>query len=836
MTLVVDRQVTYRPESLPMKFDDLFCAATGNSGSSPYPYQTQFSSMPELPSLLNVPTGSGKTATAILGWLFRRRFHSSIEVRTATPRRLVYCLPMRTLVEQTRDCANRWLEQLGMLASDPSDDLPTDGWTAQNGGNGQRIAVSVLMGGSERDELGDWSLYPERDAILIGTQDMLLSRALNRGYAASRFHWPIDFGMLNNDCLWVFDEPQLMANGVGTSAQLAGLRRALTTVGNCSSLWMSATLEPSWLETVDFPNTATLTRLSLGNYPAGIDLDPSRPLYKRMTASKTLKQFDAPSSKDMKEVASAALAVHVEGTQTLLIVNTVERAKAAFKAICDLNRKAKSERVHPLLVHSQFRPSERESLNADLQDMSKSIDRIIVATQVVEAGVDLSARTLITELAPWSSLVQRIGRCNRTGDDGPGQVLWIDLTEKQSLPYSPADLSATRTFALKLEGRDVSPQALDEFKQTEKITLPFEHEHILRRRDLLDLFDTTPDLSGNDIDVRRFVRSDDPDVDVQVFWRDLATEMDQPGPTRQELCNVPIGSFKAFAKNHRDKFSALVWDHLDGEWRKVRDPERELRPGQTILLPITAGGYSKLGWDPDSTDSVRPLPLENPKREEAAGSDPLSAINVPLTITEHTRHVRDELEVLLRELPDVADWAERLSVAAVWHDVGKAHDEFQKRMRSISPELAENELWAKSGRAGRVNVKDGRKYFRHELASALVALQSNLPFEVAYLVAAHHGRVRLGIRALPDESQPDEPTTLFALGVHDGDLLPAVTLPGQTTACCMLDLSPMKLGGPQSWTARSLKLLGELGPFRLAYLETLLRVADVRASQKEARS
>ena len=38
-----------------MTFDDLFRAAANESGSSPYPYQVQFSSMPELPSLLNVP-------------------------------------------------------------------------------------------------------------------------------------------------------------------------------------------------------------------------------------------------------------------------------------------------------------------------------------------------------------------------------------------------------------------------------------------------------------------------------------------------------------------------------------------------------------------------------------------------------------------------------------------------------------------------------------------------------------------------------------------------------------------------------------------------------------
>ena len=62
------------------------------------------------------------------------------------------------------------------------------------------------MGGEEKT---DWDIYPEREAILIGTQDMLLSRALNRGYGMSRYRWPMHFGLLNNDALWVMDETQL---------------------------------------------------------------------------------------------------------------------------------------------------------------------------------------------------------------------------------------------------------------------------------------------------------------------------------------------------------------------------------------------------------------------------------------------------------------------------------------------------------------------------------------------------------------------------------------------------------------------------------------------------
>src|SRR5262249_19200280 len=142
------------------------------------------------------------------------------------------------------------------------------------------------------------------------------------------------------------------------------------------------------------------------------------------------------------------------------------RAKKIYEALLDLRKKARSNSPKLLLIHSRFRPREREQLNQQLQQSgAAAADRIIVATQVVEAGVDISARTLSTELAPWSSLVQRIGRCNRTGDDGPGQVFWIDLDlNKQAAPYDPADLAFARQQLETLGGKDVSPKALDEFK------------------------------------------------------------------------------------------------------------------------------------------------------------------------------------------------------------------------------------------------------------------------------------------------------------------------------------------------------------------------------------
>lgn len=83
------------------------------AGYSPYPYQVALATGAELPDLLSVPTGAGKTAAAVLGWLWRRRFGPA-RLRATTPRRLVFCLPMRTLVEQTVGCARRWLAAAGL--------------------------------------------------------------------------------------------------------------------------------------------------------------------------------------------------------------------------------------------------------------------------------------------------------------------------------------------------------------------------------------------------------------------------------------------------------------------------------------------------------------------------------------------------------------------------------------------------------------------------------------------------------------------------------------------------------------------------------------------------
>lgn len=805
-----------------MSFSEFFTKATC---FQPYPYQLELADGEELPVLLKVPTGAGKTEAAILGWLYRYFYHPEPQVRSATPRRLAYCLPMRTLVEQTAARVKDWIGRL-----DRADD----------------VAVVILMGGEPREQ---WCLHPEKPQIIIGTQDMLLSRALNRGYGNTPFMWPVEYGLLNNDCIWVMDEVQLMANGLPTSTQLAGLRRKLGTFGPAHSLWMSATVKPGWLDTIDHGGPPTSQVLKLGSG----DLETAS-LAQRHNARKVVTEIPMGRGKGYaREMAEFIAEKHERGTMTVAIVNTVERSQEVFRALN--NRKWVSPKPETLLIHSRFRSKERDEKRELLsQEPDKSgPGRVVVATQAIEAGVDISARTLLTELAPWASLVQRFGRCNRKGEDEQGNILWVDRGERSqdTVPYEPEDVEAARQLMKSLEGGSAGPADIEKLGD---IMADADHLTVIRRRDVVGLFDTTPDLSGSYLDVSQYVRGMD-ERDVSVFWRELPEEgpdESEPKPAYSETVSVPCygKSFLEYLKGEGRR--VWRWDYLNGQWIQVRS--RDIHPGMILMLDAAQGGYSPdTGWDPSNKEVVEVIrDRDDQEPEEDQSSDPLSAGKIPLTLHDHTRHVVAEVDMILTELsewfPD-ARIPEIVRLAAQYHDTGKAHPDFQKMLRGGESELSGGVLMAKSSGNGRMD--SSRRHFRHELGSALVILahaNEVTDFErdlAAYLAASHHGKVRLGIRSLPGgrregtntDSNPD-PDYLLGYRLSDPETLPSVDLgDGFQIEETLLDLSIARIGldrnGRRSWLERSLELLERLGPFRLAYLEAIMRAGDMRASKKE---
>lgn len=776
-------------------FDDFFGKATG---TAPYAYQRAFAESSTLPDLLEAPTGSGKTATAVLGWLWRRR-HGNADQRAEAGRRLVFCLPMRTLVEQTERAARLWASRLGLDSSE--------------------LGIHTLMGGAVDDE---WEGHPDRDCVLIGTQDQLLSRALMRGYAMSRYAWPIHFALLNNDCTWIMDEVQLMGVGASTAAQLQAFRERLSVAGSAKTAWMTATLAEGRLRTVDVQRP--LVRLPFQGDEA--------PLRKRLHANKTLSKADTTGGKRTlaalaKEIGDA----HEQGTLTLVVVNRVARAQELYALLL------KDKRVEAVaLIHSRFRPADRGAIQE--RALSGSFRGVLVATQAIEAGVDISAKALFSELAPWSSVVQRFGRLNRAGEHAVAKAIWIDLDtedEDACLPYEPAALVAARTRLLGLVS--VSPAALGTIPQDpEEPALP-----VLRRKDLLELFDTEPDLAGHDIDVSPYIRATE-DRDVQVAWRVIGNEPpgeDTPDLQRDELCSVPIYALRKLIKDKE----AWRFDSLRRRWVEM-EPQR-IFPGLALLVDVSVGGYlADRGFTQNKDDVPDPVVRGEGRVPDFDEADRLTyGVQDYVTLKVHAQDTAEEmtrlLEALSRLTSDTAPDQELIE-AARWHDTGKAHAAFQQMLIDKLPSDDERRSggpWAKSDRVH--SGRNPRRFFRHELASALAWMASGKSDLGAFMVAAHHGKVRLSLRARPGEEPPgSDPSKRFAHGVHDGDLLPSVDLgsgvavPEQT-----LSLACMELGGGApgaSWADRMLLLLEEHGPFRLAYVEMLIRIADWRASRKRA--
>lgn len=757
---------------------ELFRRATGYE---PYDYQRALAQRVTPPEVIEVPTGAGKTYAALIPWL----------ADPTAPRRLVYALPMRSLVEQTAD-----IVRAALVRSGDARDVP----------------VYVLMGGVDA---ADWRLHPESRMVLVGTIDMLLSRAVNRGYGESRFAWPVAFGLLSNDCRWVFDEVQLMGPARTTSAQLAGLRRKLGTARPSETVWMSATVDHLSLRTFDHHPAGDVVRLS--------DADRAGPLAARLNAAKTVSRADvgdiSPNALG-KRIAEIAVERHRPGTRTLIVVNRVDTAQAIHAVLA---KQRSTGRPDIALVHSRYRPADRAARMADTVAEPGPNGTIVVSTQVVEAGIDMSSACLITETAPFSSMVQRLGRCNRAGEHAAADVVWLDrghLDAKAAAPYDPVDLASAAAAFAGLVGDSASPARLEQLDVSE--TRPL--DAVLRRIDLLDLFDTAPDLSGADVDVAPFIRADD-DRTVSVFFRSIeggpsriATES---RPRREELVTIPV--------NAVTRRPCWTFDHVDGEWVRARENQR-FTPGSTVLLAARDGGYqAERGWTGDKKDVPEVLEASD-EAPESFDSDGASVARAWVALAVHLADAEREASMLVGQLP--GDLAEAVRDAAALHDVGKAHPAFQAMLLGTLAdederrERAASDQWAKSAQPGGRHV---RPHFRHELASALALGSAYSPL-VRYLVAAHHGRVRMSIRPAPGEAHPlgDGAASRFALGVCDGDELPAIASPLGEIPACVIDLAEMELGG--GWSGAAAAVLEELGPFRLAYLEALVRIADWRAS------
>lgn len=902
---------------MPITFESFFNEVTE---FDPYEWQKQVARV-GLPDVLPVPTGLGKTEGVVLAWVWRR-----LMVRTDEPMHLVFCLPMRSLVTQTVDRIQKYFDALRVK-------------------QGISVQVHQLMGGAIDEE---WARWPDKPWVLVGTQDQLLSRALNRGYAMNRFAWPIHFGLLNQDCRWIIDEVQLMGPGLWTTAQLDWMRqKRFMSLKGCRTTWMSATVGTSFLATVDrsrdeLGTASEMQREFLPELKRCLDEDPKLQWWREAKRPVHWCQHATAEA-----IASDIVQKHRPGTLSLVICNTVKMARDIYRAL---------GATQPVLLTSRFRRKDREkherrlfAFEAERRKHSGAAipghaGLICVSTQVVEAGVDISAHQLWSELAPWPSTLQRLGRLNRNGRDqesrawfwetpragqGKGERIGPydadDIARAKSLLEALRPLSQSQPFSVAAEELAAKHgAAVDAALQPKPTALP-------RALDVHGLFSTERDVHGGFTDVSAFVRGTDPNADLTIFWRiwpgeapPRGDELDGPGlDVGNEGCTIAFFRLKEVLKSRR--VSGWLWNDEAERWERV-SPD-ELRPGMVVMLHRDVGGYDvNEGWNGEKQSILADVPRAG--RGHSLRDDARTESGYWSQLDVHLSDTKREAEQLCDSL-GLSDDDERLRKyrlavveAAGLHDLGKAHPQWQGALPALSALLGgpwakcprvlavdakasdekidqrvvalrpdaislpekhwcrgrENVVrlrWAIGERLGREQLHelaklDGvrwaghvpfRPAMRHEAASALAMWKSYregdapYPALAVYLAAAHHGKVRTVLRATTPEADD-----VFGVRRDPG----AVDLASKQWP---LDFSIAKDGAEgywqgdefvvtgHGWTGLVADLLGpwrsddvseagvvpaheprRLGPFVLAYLEALVRVADWRASEHPSKS
>jgi CRISPR-associated endonuclease/helicase Cas3 len=756
---------------------------------SPYPFQIRYSE--DDYTILNAFTGSGKTETVLLDWLWKIYSH-----KENTQKRLVYCLPMRTLVEQTYKRAKKYINKFNEISK-------------------FTIKIYLLEGGEDN---ASWDIYPEDFIVLVGTQDMLLSRALNRGYGTNKFRWPMDFGLLNNDSFWVFDEIQLMGDALKTSTQLQGFRNIIGVFGSTKSLWMSASLSPGSISSVDFKYEHKILEISKTDLA-------DQTLNKIYRANKHIQFPDVNEVciEDMNKLSKFVLE-NYKG-DSIVILNTVSKAINLYRSLIKL-KKQTGNQVEIILLHSHFRRPDRDVLFEKI--LEKSNNRIIISTQVIEAGVDISSNSIFTEIAPISSIIQRSGRCNRYGECEESTIYVIntsDMVHYKPEPYEKDEIINSYKILKDIDPSDVINEEFSSIKELDYIKTNF----VIRKKDLLDLYNTDPGLLGDDIDISRFVRSGT-DINAYLFWRNFEDPNVEDLPQRDELCPVPVLELE-IAKKNKDIYT---YSWVTGKWVLVKTDR--IIPGNFYMIHSSSGFYNEdIGWDMESKKVVMPLTKikSNSKINRISYDDNNSSVNQWKSIKEHSFEVYQKVKKITSNIQYIQNYQGEIEEAAKWHDVGKAHEVFQKIInQNNAPSCIKNHI-AKAPN-NEWTGKYERKYFRHELVSGLAALENGKNDLVAYLVVAHHGKIRNSIRAMPDENVPPDSNKKFARGVWDGDKIKSFEFfNGEIMNDTSLKLSYMELGETEagdSWDYRILKLSSKIGIFKLGLMENILRSADQRAS------
>ena len=401
-------------------------AATGYE-SRLHPFQRDTRDASELRVVLEAACGGGKTIAAY-AWARRHVAHG---------RKLILCYPTT-----------------GTAAAGFDDYLLTQG-ELERALVSSRAQVDIQRmlandPASAAGERGRELRHPNRDGDL---EDLMKQESL-QAWGQQAIASTADFvlGLMQNHRRGLFSFPVLARSAVvfdevhSYDAKMFGsLIRFLQAFPQVPALLMTASLQPARREALD--GAGVRYRL------IGGDEDAER-------AARYRVEWAAPEATPPVHFWTAAAAVVRERGKVLWVCNTVAGAVEVYRAA----QSRLGDQARQILFHSRFCYSHRVARQERIRHAfgPDQPGCLAVTTQVCEMSLDISADLLVTAVAPFPALMQRMGRLNRRLEHPDGaRCLIYDDDCRDGRPYRRGDLAAARDAVQQLARRSGSVSQRD---------------------------------------------------------------------------------------------------------------------------------------------------------------------------------------------------------------------------------------------------------------------------------------------------------------------------------------------------------------------------------------
>ena len=166
----------------------------------------------------------------------------------------------------------------------------------------------------------------------------------------------------------------------------------------------------------------------------------------------------------------AAVKEYEKGGRVLWVTNTVSSCRRTAA------RLKKEYNIESLIYHSRYKYTDRVDRHNDvIRSFKKGFAEgeavFAITTQVCEVSLDISATLLVSELCPFASLIQRLGRLSRPGQDSTERAQALIL-KFQGKPYEPEELQIAHKLIRHLAGKPIAQNDLAIALETVEIEEP----------------------------------------------------------------------------------------------------------------------------------------------------------------------------------------------------------------------------------------------------------------------------------------------------------------------------------------------------------------------------